>query len=99
MSQLPLLCSERMASCKRRVLGTGIVGTQTGSSWVRKRKEAIEGRETHMDARLQERLLWPALEEQPESRVGTVKTGLIETPELKEPKEDAGRICRIHQAS
>lgn len=34
-----------------------------------------------------------------ESRVGTEKIGLIGTPELKEPEEDAGCICRIHQAA
>lgn len=44
-------------------------------------------------------LLWPAWEEDPESRVGTVKTGLIETPRITEPEEDAGRICKIHQAA
>lgn len=39
-----------------------------------------------MDTCLEERLLWPALEEQPESRVGTVKTDLIENPRTQGAK-------------
>lgn len=31
-------------------------------------------KKTHMDTRLSGTLLWPGLEEQPDSRVGTVKT-------------------------
>lgn len=53
--------------------------------------------ETHRDSHLKERSLWLALEKPPENRVGTVKTGLIETPTTQGAEGGCLRICRIHQ--